>query len=236
MFCSNCGAKLPETSRFCENCGCAVANVVNTDRFNSTPASNNPYATPSAPAPTTQYLNQPVQNFPNTPPQPPQYLRPVQTPQGVQYIPAEPIVTVKKPATYNPFVFVAAGIMAAMFLLCFMPWFTVNDKGFNLFDVFTYNIYLEDFEMDAVGLCSFLMIIAMALLIPSAILALVRKNQMPIGFSIAASVITLISLFFFVALLFDSTGDVEATSVPLTMLVLSVANIIFPPVARNVRK
>ena len=241
MFCSNCGAQLQDNAKFCENCGCAIAN----DNINTSPANSNPYAsapvqntyaqpqntyyTPQAPAEPTY---QPQQNFPNTPPQ---YLRPVQTPTGVQYVPAEmPVAAVKKPATYNPFVFISAAIMGLTFFLIIMPWFTANGEGFNLFKIFSDNIYLERFEMDAMALCSFLMLITMGLLIPSIIFALIRKNQMPIGFAIAASVITLVTLLFFVALLSDSKGNVAATSVPAIMFLLSVANIIFPIIARKV--
>lgn len=247
MFCSNCGAQINENSRFCENCGCAVANAQTPENLNSNSENNNPYATVTNPAPVqnvyTQPQNtyytpqapaeptyQPQQNFPNTPPQ---YYRPVQTPTGFQYMPVEPVASVKTPAKYNPFVFVAAGIMALMFILSFMPWFTANGEGFNLFQVFSDNIYLERFEMDAMGLCSFLMLITMGLLIPDVILALFKKNKMPIGFSIATSAITLVALLFFVALVADSKGNVEATSVPAFLFFLSIANIVFPIVARN---
>ena len=227
MFCQNCGAKLEDNTKFCSNCGSAVIK------------DNNPYAQ-VAPTPTV-YSMPTAPTAPPVPPAPtygsqPQYLRPVQTPMGVQYVPAEPIVSYKKPEPkFNPFVFISAGVMGLMLLLCFLPWFSVSGDGFNVFRVFSDNIYLEEFEMDAAALCSIMMVVAMGLLTPSLILALVRKNQLPLGFSIAASVITLISLFFLLALVFDSKGDVEFTYVPLMMSLLSVANIIFPCVARKIR-
>ncbi len=247
MFCYNCGTQLKENARFCENCGCAVENYQNNVTYNANNENNNPYATVANPAPVqnvyTQPQNtyyvpqtpaeptyQPQQNFPNTPPQ---YLRPVETPTGVQYVPAQPVVSVKKPATYNPFVFISAGIMGLMLLLCFFPWFRINGQGFNIFDIFTYNIYLENYEMDAAAACSLLMLVAMGLLIPSLILAFVKKNRMPAGLSIAASAITIFTLFILVVLIADSTGNVGATGSPLIMFVLSVANIIFPIIARN---
>ena len=152
MFCSNCGAFVPDNSRFCENCGCAVTNAQNTENYYSNPASNNPYAEANnnfyqpqnnyyAPQTPAEPVYQPQQNFPNTPPQ---YLRPVQTPYGVQYIAETPMVSVKKPEPkYNPFVFVSAGIAAALLFMCFCPWFTVYTEDFNLFKVFSENIYLE---------------------------------------------------------------------------------------------
>lgn len=244
MFCSNCGAQINDNARFCENCGYSVENSQNDVIYSSD--SENPYANVSAPVQNTynQPQNiyfvpqapavppqQPQQNFPNTPPQ---YLRPVQTPSGVQYMPVEPVVTYHKPEPkYNPFVFVSAAIMGLMFILCFAPWFTANGVGFNLFQVFSQNIYLERFEMDATAACSLLMLVTMGLLIPSFILAFVRKNRMPAGLSIAASVITLVALLCLVALIADSKGNVAATSVPVAMFFLSIANIIFPIVARN---
>lgn len=121
-----------------------------------------------------------------------------------------------------------------MFILCFLPWFTVDNSGFNLFRVFSDNIYLELFEMDAVAVCSFIMISAMGLLIPFIILTFLRKNRLPIGLAIAASAITLFTLFLFLVLVADSKGNVEATAVPVMMLFLSVANIVFPAIARKV--
>lgn len=248
MFCSNCGAQINENSRFCENCGYSVESTQNNVIYNANNENTNPYANVSTPVQNTynqpqniyfvpqapaEPTHQPQQNFPNTPPQ---YLRPVQTPNGVQYMPVEPVVTVKKPEPeYNPFVFVSASIMGLMFILCFIPWFTANGDGFNLFQVFSQNIYLERFEMDATAACSLLMLVTMGLLIPSFILAFVRKNRMPAGLSIAASAITLFTLFLLVVLIADSTGDVEATGTPLALFVLSVANIIFPIVARKAK-
>lgn len=245
MFCQNCGKPLEANTRFCQNCGSPV-----TENFNA-PADNNPYSAahvvPVVPVAPVQ--NQPVYTNPaNTVPtypqssaptyaSQPQYLRPVQTPQGIQYVPAEPIVSYKKPEPkFNPFVFISMGIMGLMIILCFFPWFTAEGQGFNLLDVFSYNIYLERFEMDAVAACSLLMIVAVGLLIPGIILALVRKNQFPVGFSVAASVITLVTLLCFVSLLYESKGNVNATSVPVIMLTLSILNFIFPPIARKVDK
>lgn len=253
MYCTNCGAHIADDASFCTNCGTKVANT-------DTKISENPYASvtsqninansdaqsytqpyaqnyyqpvnyqPQAPqSPADTY--QPQQNFPNTPPQ---YMRPVQTPQGIQYVAVDPVVHAPLPEPkHNAFTFISAGIAGLMFLLCFAPWFTVDNSGFNLFRIFSDNIYLELFEMDAAAACSLIMIVAMGLLIPYIILTFLRKNRLPIGFAIAASSITLFTLFLFLVLIADSKGNVEATIVPVAMLVLSVLNIVFPAIARK---
>lgn len=285
MYCTNCGAHVPDCVSFCTNCG---TKVTNTD----TKTSENPYAAAQTAAvnneaqgfnqpysqnyaepysqPYTQNYNQPEaqpvsyqpqaqnypesysqnytqpqapqshyptyqtqQNFPNTPPQ---YMRPVQTPQGIQYVAVDPssyIRPLPPEPKHNPFTFISAGIAGLMFLLCFFPWFTVDGSGFNLFRVFSDNIYLELFEMDAVAACSLFMIVAMGLLTPYIILVFLRKNRLPIGFAIAASAITIFTLFIFLVLVADSKGNVEATAVPVAMFVLSVLNIVFPAIARK---
>ena len=250
MYCTNCGANVPDCVNFCTNCGTKVT-TADTKVSENSYAQNyaQPCSQPQAQnytesysqnltqpqAPQSPYPTYPTQqNFPNTPPQ---YMRPVQTPQGIQYVAVDPSAyscPSRPEPKHNPFTFISAGISALMFLLCFFPWFTVDGSGFNLFRVFSDNIYLELFEMDAVAVCSFLMIVTMGLLIPSIILALLRKNQLPLGFSIAASAITLFTLFLFAVLVADSKGNVDATAVPVAMFVLSVLNIVFPAVARKV--
>ncbi len=267
MYCTNCGANVPDCVNFCTNCGTKVTttdtkvceNPYATVAAPNTPANNEAqsytqpyaqnftqpyaqnYAQPQAPnyntpqTPQTPYPTyQPSQNFPNTPPQ---YMRPVQTPNGVQYMAVDPVVHAPKPEPkHNPFTFISAGIAGLMFMLCFVPWFTVDNSGFNLFRIFSDNIYLELFEMDATAVCSFLMIVTMGLLIPHIALTFLKKNQLPLGFAIAASAITLFTLFLFAVLISDSKGNVEATFVPVVMFVLSVLNIVFPAVARKVGK
>ncbi len=252
MFCSNCGTQLKENARFCESCGCAVANSQAPENFTSKTESNNPYANVASPAPVQNAYNQPQniyyasqnsyeptyqpqQNFPNTPAQPPQYLRPVQTPTGVQYIPVEPVVSVKKPESkYNPFVFISAGITGVMILLLFMPWIMVGDGGYNIITMLTESSFLERFDAGGFAACSIFMFIGLGMLLPAFILALVKKNQMPIGFSVAASVLTFVSLFFFIVFIDIATSAVSATIVPVLIFFLAVASLIFPSIARKV--
>lgn len=264
MYCTNCGAHIADDVSFCTNCGTKVANTdtkisekpyasvtaPNTNENYAPKSYTQPYAqngvgnytqpysqpqtdnynSPQA-QPYAQNYYQPQQNFPNTPPQ---YMRPVQTPQGIQYVAVDPVVHAPLPEPkHNVFTFISAGIAGLMFLLCFAPWFTVDNSGFNLFRIFSDNIYLELFEMDAAAACSLIMIVAMGLLIPYIILTFLRKNRLPIGFAIAASSITLFTLFLFLVLIADSRGNVEATIVPVVMLVLSVLNIVFPAIARK---
>lgn len=241
MYCSNCGSKLNDGSKFCQSCGTAIAQE-NTPQqamdenpyaaVATTPESQpqqnlnvQPYA--QAPAPKTQ-------NFPNTPQ--PQYMRSVNTPQGTQYVPVAPVtsfVNPQVPPKYNVFTFITAGIMATMMLMFFLPWLTAGYASYNIFTILTENDSLIRYDVDALGICSVLMIVAAGMLIPGLILALTKKNQMPVGFAIAASAITLVALFFFAILMADSAYDAYATAIPMFMFVLSVANIVFAVLARK---
>ena len=254
-FCTNCGTKVANTDTKISENPYASVTAPNTNKNYAPQSYTQPYAqngvgnyTQPYSQPQTDNYNspqaqpyaqnyyqpvnyQPQQNFPNTPPQ---YMRPVQTPQGIQYVAVNPVVHAPLPEPkHNVFTFISAGIAGLMFLLCFAPWFTVDNSGFNLFRIFSDNIYLELFEMDAAAACSLIMIVAMGLLIPYIILTFLRKNRLPIGFAIAASSITLFTLFLFLVLIADSKGNVEATIVPVAMLVLSVLNIVFPAIARK---
>ncbi len=197
---------------------------------NSTPinSNNQPYYTPQASYPTYQ---QPAQNFPNTPV--PQYMRPMQTHGAVQYVAVSPVVHTRPEPKSNPFTFISAGIMGLMILFLFLPWFMVDNSGYNILTMLTESDYLSLYDADIFVLCSLLMLVALGMLIPGFILAFTKKNRMPIGFAVAASVLTFISLFFFLILSTEVSSAVSVTPVPIVMFLLAVANIVFPAIARK---
>lgn len=160
----------------------------------------------------------------------PQYSYPVQPPVGVQYTAAKP------EPKYNPFVFISIGIMSAMILLCFLPWFTIYDKNFTLFQVFSESSYLRGFDMTVVEGCTIILLISVGFLIPSIILAGLKKNKAPVAFPIVASAIMIFNVLVFWIVVAESTRFVESTAVPFFMLALAVANCIFPIIARKVGK
>ncbi|MBQ7385719.1 MAG: zinc-ribbon domain-containing protein [Ruminococcus sp.] len=251
MYCIHCGSNLPDDSKFCSNCGKAVETNTTIDnaRLQSEiiaerTAEGNPYAD-VAPAgqPQQTVTAQPVQNlYPtyqvqNTSAVPqPQYLRPVQTPQGVQYVPVEPVSYYRKPVAppkHNPFTFVSAGITGTMILLLFLPWITVGDGGYNIISMLTESTFLERFDAGTFAVCSLFMLICLGMLIPAFILTFVRKNQMPVGFSVTASVLTFVNLFFFLIFTDIATSAVSATIIPVLMFFLAAANIVFAVLARK---
>lgn len=252
MYCTHCGNKLPESSKFCSACGkAATQRDVKTNNTDITyrVADENPYASAITHTPVKEenissqsytQATQPAQNpcptpqaqyFPNTSPQ---YLRPVQTPQGVQYVPIEPITYYQKPAPkHNPFTFVSAGITGTMILLLFLPWITVGNGGYNIISMLTESTFLERFDAGTFAVCSLFMLICLGMLIPAFILTFVRKNQMPVGFSVTASVLTFVNLFFFLIFTDIATSAVSATIIPVLMFFLAAANIVFAILARK---
>lgn len=246
MYCTQCGCKLPEDSRFCSACGSAVAqtevktaNAVSASAFDN----DNPYATvvndtpsgaESVNAQPYTYPPQPAQN--HYPAPQPQYFRSVNTPQGTMYVPVEPVTYYTKPVIepkHNPFTFISAGISGVMILLLFMPWITVGGKGYNIITMLTESSFLERFDAEGFAVCSLFMFIILGMLIPALIFAIVRKNRMPVGFSIAASSLTFVNLFFFLIMADIATSTVSTTMVTVIMFFLAVANIVFPILARK---
>lgn len=64
MFCSNCGTKIPDGSKFCPNCGAPVgASVPSQPKVNEAPQ-NHP--APAVPKPQNNSYQQPVNNANNT--------------------------------------------------------------------------------------------------------------------------------------------------------------------------
>jgi len=251
MYCIHCGSNLPDDSKFCSNCGKAVETNTTIDnaRLQSEiiaerTAEGNPYADVAPAGQSQQTVTaQPVQNlYPtyqvqNTSAVPqPQYLRPVQTPTGVQYIPVEPVSYYRKPVAppkHNPFTFVSAGISATMFLLSLLPWFTLDGDPYGIYKMLDYSFMLEHYGVDDFGICAVLMFICIAFLIPSFILALVKRNRMPLAFPIITTSITVLSVLVFVSVMPSYSYVLESTPVPILLFLLSVANIVFAVLARK---
>lgn len=76
MFCDQCGAKLPETAKFCPNCGRAVAPVPKTTAVISQATTTQPAADPGAASRSSQY--------------PSSVSQPISYPSAVEAMPASP--------------------------------------------------------------------------------------------------------------------------------------------------
>lgn len=243
MYCIYCGNNLPSDSKFCSNCGKAVETntTIDNTRLQSEiiaerTAEGNPYAdvAPAGQPVQNPYPTYQVQNTPNVPQ--PQYLRPVQTPQGVQYVPIEPITYYQKPVAppkHNPFTFISAGVTATMFLVTLLPWFTLDKTPYNIYKMLDYSFMLEHYGVSDFGICAVLMFICIAFMIPSFILALVKRNRMPLAFPIITTAITIFSLLIFVSVMPSNSYVLESTPVPILLLLLSTANLVFPILARK---
>lgn len=234
MYCVNCGANLQDGSKFCHNCGCINNEVLQREMIIERTREENPYvAVSDVPQP---QQNENAQLYPQAPAPQPQYFRTVNTPTGTQYIPVEPVTSFTKPQEppkHSAFTFISAGIMGTMILMFFMPWINVSGEGYSLLAIFTELSFLENYGADIFIGCSVFMLVGLGMLIPGLILALTKRNRMPIGFAIAASVITFIVLFFFLILMTEVSYRVTATAVPAFMFILAIANIVFAVLARK---
>lgn len=245
MYCTSCGGILSENSKFCHICGTPVLQrdvpVPKPPKPFETPISfeENPYTQlsvsafseadtapdSSAAEPTSPCL---CENFPV-------YYRAVKTPQGVSYVPVEASSAPKANASKcNVLGYISASIMGTMILFCIFPWLKVNGDSYSIFEMFFNSTYLEYYDADAFALCSVLIFVAIGMLIPGLVLTLKKRSRTPLGFAIAASVLTFVALLIFAALLTSCSSIlVEATAIPSIMLVLAVSNIVFAAIARN---
>lgn len=92
---------------------------------------------------------------------------------------------------------------------------------------------LERYGLEGFAVTGVLMFIALALLVPQIILALVKRNRMPLGFAIAASAIVSIAVLVAVAVTPSFSYILETTYVGAIMFVFSVANVVFAVFARK---
>lgn len=142
----------------------------------------------------------------------------VQTP----VTPAQPVIK------QNAFTFISMGITAVLAILFFLPSVVVNGKSFSMFTSIVRTV-----EMDIVPFffCAIVMCAAEVLLILAFINMLTKKRNV-MGFIIPASGITVFTLFFF--WLTDYAIDfATSTVVPVLMLILAVANLIFYLISRK---
>lgn len=248
MYCTSCGSILSENSKFCHICGTPVlrenAPVPNVPKPKK-PAENpisfeeNPYALPSAPAipeaDTAPYSTAAEPASPYLGENSPMYYRAVKTPQGISYVPVEASSAPKaNTSKVNVFGYISASIMGTMLLFCIFPWLKVNGVSYSIFEIFFNSTYLEYYDADAFALCSVLIFVAIGMLIPGLVLTLKKRSRTPLGFAIAASVLTFVALLIFAALMTScSSICVDATANPSVMLVLAVSNIVFAAIART---
>lgn len=160
---------------------------------------------------------------------------PVQTPVTAQAPVSGPIpARVNNPAQsvkQNAFTFISMAITGVLTILFFLPSLVVNGKHFSMFTSVT-NL----FEMDIVPFffCAIVMFAAEVLLVFGLIFMLIKKRN-AVGFLLPAAGITAFTLFFF-WLTDYAVGFASTTVVPVLMLILSVANVIFYLISRKAGK
>lgn len=250
MFCNKCGTYLSDDSQYCYACGYVIPEaILNENSLAEAPADATPYQDNSVPAPYgvpygqpesqapqnvepvsqpydqpyNQPYNQPMQNYQQASYGSP-YGVPQQTPPYQSYT-AEPAQS----SSFNVFPYISAGMMALISLMFFMPWFTSYGEGYNLFSPLLDNF---SYELGGLFLCTILMIIDFGMLIPGFVLALTKRQNMPISFVVASSVFTFI-IITIAAIIANDAYSVEATIVPYLTFFLTIGNIVFGILARK---
>lgn len=147
---------------------------------------------------------------------------------------AAPVVTSRPAAEkFNIFPFISAAISLTTMIVAFLPWFTLDNDAYNIYKMLDYNFMLEYYGVGDFSICAVLMFICMALFIPSVILYLVKKHNAPLIFPILTAAIILLSLLIFVYVMPSYSYVLKSTPVPIILLILSVANIVFAILARK---
>lgn len=142
------------------------------------------------------------------------------------YSPA--VKSTEKPAGYNVFTLISAGITGVMIILFFMPWLISQGKAYSMFTSIT---NLLELDIVPVFFCALIMLAVEVMLVFSLVFIL-RKKGTALGLIIASSATTAFSLAF-IWLSDYAISFVTTTFVPVLMLILSVANIIFYIISRK---
>lgn len=204
MFCNNCKTPLSDNSRFCHSCGSPVLSEAKkpvytniSDTYEKTEYTENPYAKVIPPESNQANLHPPIY-----------YGYPAPEPRKI-----------------NPFTFVSAAIMGIIAALYFFPWFFVDEKCVSLISYFLIRSYPEYTLSTAMMLFLVFTITAFGLLISGIVVAIIRKNRMPMVFAITSTVSVHLSMLFFV---FTSEAWTTGVSfVPVLIFLLSFFNIAF---------
>jgi len=224
MFCPKCGTALPDGAKFCASCGTSL----DTDATVQVAA--------PAPQPVQQYT-QPVAPAPQPMPAEPQYTYYPTQPNYVNPGPAPSYNAVPqgtKVARYPVFPFLAAGSMIMTIVMLFLPWLKIYRYQFTLMDISDIERYFS--SEDAAVFTAFLAIyvFGLAFLIPEIIMAFTKRHLMPIGFTIASSVIILLDIVVYLIAV-GEVDFVDITAAPVFALIFAILNIIFNAFARKVK-
>ena len=219
MFCPKCGTSLPDGAKFCASCGSSLDTDATVQVAAPAPQPAQQYTQPAAPQQT------PVQ---------PQY---AYYPTQPAYNPApayNPVPQKTKVARYPVFPFMAAGSMIMTIVMLFLPWLKVYRYQFTLMDISDIERYFS--SDDAALFTAFLAIyvFGLAFLIPEIIMAFTKRHLMPIGFTIASSVIILLDVIIYLIAV-GEVDFVDITAAPVFALIFAILNIIFNSFARKVK-
>ncbi|MBE6793530.1 MAG: hypothetical protein E7532_01135 [Ruminococcaceae bacterium] len=196
-----------------------------------------PAYTPPAPQytqPAPQYT-QPTPPPAYMPPAPEQnYQPPVYDayPQNPVYN-AYPAPTPQEPAKHNAFTIISAIGMAIMFFIYLMPWVTTRSgENLNLFMAFSDTDLFYYADLEGLVFCAILMLVCIGMLIPGVVLAFVKRSDMPLGFAITASILSLVTVTFFAMMMTDAYRA-YATPAPVFLFLFAIANIVFVNLAKR---
>ncbi len=142
-----------------------------------------------------------------------------------------PVKNPAQPVKQNAFTYVSVGITGVMILLFFMPWIVSEGKSFSMFTSVVNLIQLDivPFFFEAI-----LMWAVEVLLIFVLVFTLTKKRN-PLGLVITSTALTVFtSLFFWIT---DyAISFATSTVVPVLMLIMAVANLIFFMISRKAGK
>ena len=155
-------------------------------------------------------------------------------PLGMQYTPP------KKSSSVNVFAIIAAAVMLLMIIFSFLPWIETLFGSFNVFEITELatagSRYLRGLgEIEGIAVLMLIVVILSDMFcVPGIILAIVKKDRMPMGISVAASILALVGGMVYMIIGVAGT-DMGLAPTPFVVLyiALAVSNFIMTSLARN---
>ncbi|MBE6794687.1 MAG: zinc ribbon domain-containing protein [Ruminococcaceae bacterium] len=146
----------------------------------------------------------------------------------------------KKSSSVNVFAIIAASVMLLMIIFSFLPWIDTMFGDFNIFQLTELGYAGSSLMRGADGIEGVMTIMLIVVIIsdmfcvPGIVLAFVKKDRMPMGISVAASVLALVGgMFYLIVGAVGTDMGLAPTAFVVLYVALAVANIVMTSLARN---